>query len=130
MGYVASINGYLTLKDKTIKTNKDLVKKIRTYRDLDEDSSGFLDLMDYNEAFCVCKKDVGEGTALDIAYYDNYNEDVWREALKDIQEEVEIGSEIECSGEDGESWRWILKEDGWYEQQGHIEYDEGYKIGG
>lgn len=130
MGYVASINGYLTLKDKTIETNQDLVKKIRTYRDLDEDSSALLDLMDYNEAFCVCKKDVGEGSALDISYYDNYNEDVWHEALEDIKEEVEIGSVVECNGEDDSHWRFILKPDGWYEEDGHIKYDEGRKIGG
>lgn len=41
MGYIACINGILELKDKGIKTIEQLVNKIKTYKDIDEDSSGF-----------------------------------------------------------------------------------------
>ena len=122
MGYIVDISGELELKDKTIKTIKQLVDKIKKYKDIDEDSSGFLDLIDYREVATIDEGDI-------LVYYnENYNDHDWYEFLDAIKEEVVIGSQIECDGDDNEHWRWELKEDGWYEQKGTIVYNEGFKI--
>jgi len=122
MGYIVNISGELELKDKTIKTIKQLVDKIKKYKDIDEDSSGFLDLIDYREVATIDEGDI-------LVYYnENYNDHDWYEFLDAIKEEVVIGSQIECDGDDNEHWRWELKKNGWYEQTGRIVYDEGFKI--
>ena len=130
MSYIATLEGVLKLKDKTIKTTDDLINKIKTTKELDE-YCGLISLIDCNaitDIITVMPDFRSKDPLLEIAYCENYDEDEWKQLLEDIKDEVELGSTITGSGEDNSEWRFILKQDGWYEQTGSIVYDDGYKI--
>lgn len=59
---------------------------------------------------------------VEVSCYQNYYEDEVLDALYKLAPFVENGSEMRFSGEDGEHWRFVLKDDSWEQEDGYIVY--------
>lgn len=101
MGYSANGYGYLETKN--------------TQEVLNILSSSNLDLSVNN---------VDDYLAIDCYLNDNYNEDDVYDFLRKITPYVLNCDNIEFTGEDDTHWRFVFKGGRFYEQNGHIEYEE------
>lgn len=112
MGYYVSLSGDIKLKNITVDEARAIIESV-------------IDPHMYDTATDIKANDFGD-VLVDLWAYMK-----WHDSIDDMLADLSpytVEGEIECSGEDGEFWKYEFDDAAWNEYEGVKDYVFGYKI--